>query len=171
MQPKPDQTPDVDPAAPLQRTRGWRLVFWCVLDMALIMIIYEIFEHFARRAWAPYSPYVITAVFVVFAGLVAALFMNRVILRREADEQARLDARRRLDAAQAEIRKLSNLLPMCANCKKIRDEFGRWHEVETYISSHTQTKFTHGVCEECARKLYPGIMLQSRPPGTTGEPV
>ena len=59
--------------------------------------------------------------------------------------------------AMKEIKTLSGLLPICASCKKIRDDKGYWHQVESYISSHSEAEFTHGICPECAKKLYPGF--------------
>jgi hypothetical protein len=50
---------------------------------------------------------------------------------------------------------LTGMLPICASCKKIRDDKGYWQHVESYISEHTEAEFSHGLCEECAHKLYP----------------
>jgi hypothetical protein len=63
--------------------------------------------------------------------------------------------REKLRHSRQEIRKLSSLLPICASCKKIRDDQGRWHPLETYISGHSDTDFSHGICPDCARKIYP----------------
>ena len=49
---------------------------------------------------------------------------------------------------------LSGLLPICASCKKIRDDSGYWNRIESYIGKHTDVQFTHGICPDCARKLY-----------------
>lgn len=57
--------------------------------------------------------------------------------------------------AQAEIKTLSHLLPICVRCKKIRNEFNHWCILEDYISDHTDTQFTHGLCPQCAKTLYP----------------
>lgn len=60
-----------------------------------------------------------------------------------------------LTLALAKVRSLEGLLPICASCKKIRDGEGRWHQVEAYISNHTDVMFSHGVCPDCVRELYP----------------
>ncbi|MCK5796274.1 MAG: GAF domain-containing protein [Deltaproteobacteria bacterium] len=60
-----------------------------------------------------------------------------------------------LETALAEIHTLRGILPICSHCKKIRDEKGYWHQVESYISKHSDTKFTHGLCEACLEKYYP----------------
>ena len=56
---------------------------------------------------------------------------------------------------QKEVKILEGLLPMCASCKKIRNEKGEYEHVEQYISEHSEASFSHGICPECARKLYP----------------
>lgn len=60
-----------------------------------------------------------------------------------------------LEHSAKEISKLRGILPICANCKKIRDDKGYWTQVETYIGEHAGTEFTHGICPECAEKMYP----------------
>jgi hypothetical protein len=54
-----------------------------------------------------------------------------------------------------EIKTLRGFVPICANCKKIRDDKGYWEQVETYVSKHTEAQFSHSICPECMRKLYP----------------
>ena len=56
--------------------------------------------------------------------------------------------------AEEEIKKLQGILPICASCKKIRDDKGYWNQVEAYIEQHSEAQFTHGMCEECAEKYY-----------------
>ena len=63
-----------------------------------------------------------------------------------------------LQDALAEVNALSGLLPICASCKKIRDDEGNWGHVESYIASHSEARFSHGICPECAMRLYPEIM-------------
>jgi len=46
-------------------------------------------------------------------------------------------------------------MPICAGCKRIRDDKGYWHQVEAYISDHSEAAFSHGLCAECLAKLYP----------------
>ncbi len=63
----------------------------------------------------------------------------------------------RLQRAIDKIRKLSGLLPICASCKKIRDDKGYWKEVEDYIIQYSEASFSHSVCPGCARKFYPEL--------------
>jgi PAS domain S-box-containing protein len=60
-----------------------------------------------------------------------------------------------LQAALAKVKTLKGLLPICANCQKIRDDHGYWQRVEEYIHDHSEADFTHGICPECAKLLYP----------------
>jgi len=60
-----------------------------------------------------------------------------------------------LQDALAKVKTLSGMLPICASCKKIRDDKGYWKQIEAYISEHSEALFTHGICPECTRKLYP----------------
>ena len=59
--------------------------------------------------------------------------------------------------ADAEIRRLRGVLPICASCKKIRDDKGYWNQIEIYIRDHSEVEFSHGICPECSKKLYPRI--------------
>lgn len=60
-----------------------------------------------------------------------------------------------LQDALAQIKTLTGLLPTCASCKKIKDEDGHWVHMESYIQDHSSAKFTHGLCPDCIKKLYP----------------
>ncbi len=57
----------------------------------------------------------------------------------------------------AEVKRLSGLLPICAHCKKVRDDAGYWHQVEMYVMERADVQFSHGICPDCVRKLYPEI--------------
>ena len=60
-----------------------------------------------------------------------------------------------LTEALDSIKILKGFLPICASCKKIRDDNGNWVQMEKYITQHSEAVFSHGVCDECAKKLYP----------------
>lgn len=62
---------------------------------------------------------------------------------------------RELQKAIGEIKTLRGILPICAHCKKIRDDQGYWNQLENYIQSHSEADFSHGICEECLRQHYP----------------
>jgi hypothetical protein len=60
------------------------------------------------------------------------------------------------------VKTLSGYLPICASCKKIRDDKGYWNQVEAYISEHSEIEFSHGLCPDCAKKLYPDLELSGQ---------
>ena len=62
-----------------------------------------------------------------------------------------------LEAALDSIKVLKGLVPICAHCKKIRDDHGFWLQVENYISEYTDVEFSHGICPDCLRDHYPGF--------------
>lgn len=68
-----------------------------------------------------------------------------------------------LREALENVRTLRNLLPICSACKNIRDDNGSWHKIETYISKHSDAKFTHGVCPDCSKRLYPELYEDDEP--------
>ena len=91
-----------------------------------------------------------------------ARFDDLMELRRlNAELQAGNEARERLilelQDALAQVKTLSGLLPICASCKKIRDDDGYWNQLEAYIQDHSEVVFSHGLCPECAKELYPEI--------------
>ena len=97
-------------------------------------------------------------------------FINHMLLIRSvryAIERKRLEQERErlikeLQEALAHVKTLSGLLPICANCKKIRDDQGYWHQVEQFISEHTDVNFSHGICPECVHNLYPGLFPDNK---------
>lgn len=60
-----------------------------------------------------------------------------------------------LQEALGEVHTLSGLIPICSSCKRVRDDDGYWRQVESYLSEHSEAEFTHGICPECAARLYP----------------
>jgi PAS domain S-box-containing protein len=76
------------------------------------------------------------------------------ITKRKQIEKERDELIEELQDLLAEIKTLGGLLPMCAKCKKIRDDKGYWHQVESYVEKHSQARFSHGLCEDCVGKLY-----------------
>jgi len=71
--------------------------------------------------------------------------LDKMVLERTKD----------LEEALSKVKSLSGLLPICANCKKIRDDKGYWNQVEDYISNHSEANFSHGICPVCVKELYP----------------
>jgi len=82
------------------------------------------------------------------------MIMRDISGRKKADE-VRDSLIQELQGALARVKTLSGLLPMCAACRKIRDKQDVWHNLESYIRTHTEADFSHGICPECRRRLYP----------------
>ncbi len=87
--------------------------------------------------------------------VVASVTAFRDITERKRIEEEREKLIAELQKALAEIKTLHGILPICASCKKIRDDKGAWHQMEAYIHDHTNVEFSHGICKECAKKMYP----------------
>lgn len=81
------------------------------------------------------------------------LAVGRRVVRLEHSLAQRIHE---LQHALAKVKTLSGLIPMCAGCKKIRDDEGYWSEVEHYIMSHSEVELSHGLCPDCLKKHYPG---------------
>jgi len=88
------------------------------------------------------------------------------LLAKEIEERKRTEAEREVVIAElrdalSNVKHLYGLLPICASCKRIRDDQGYWNDVEEYIRKHTEADFTHGICPDCMNKLYPGMGVPS----------
>ena len=110
----------------------------------------------------------------VFLGLYALVFMSSVSvfsstlgnrverhLRDIAERQRAQEVREKLilelQLALSKVKLLSGLLPICANCKKIRDDQGYWNQIEHCLRVHSEAEFSHGLCPECIKNPLPGI--------------
>jgi DNA-binding NarL/FixJ family response regulator len=65
-----------------------------------------------------------------------------------------------LQQALARVKALEGMLPICSSCKKIRDDKGTWNAIEAYVEEHSNTTFTHSICPDCLRKLYPNLKIK-----------
>jgi PAS domain S-box-containing protein len=88
-------------------------------------------------------------------GHVRTCLIMRDISDRKGAEAERERLIRELQEALAKVRTLSGLLPICASCRKIRDKQGAWQHLEVYIRKNSEADFTHGICPDCRRTLYP----------------
>jgi hypothetical protein len=103
--------------------------------------------------------------FALCVGLVAAAgaATQRWRLERFRARERELSARE--EEAVAHIKVLRGLLPICASCKKIRDDRGYWSQMETYIHEHSQAEFSHSICPDCMQKLYPEFLNPTQTDG------
>ena len=85
---------------------------------------------------------------------VVCLVAHDITGRKQAERQ-RENLLAELQEALSQVKTLSGLLPICASCKRIRDDQGDWQAIETYIRDRSDAEFTHGLCPDCIRRLYP----------------
>lgn len=84
------------------------------------------------------------------------------ITERQQMEEEREKLISELQEALAEVKTLTGLLPICASCKKIRNDQGYWEKMEKYIGDRSPVKFSHGICPECTKKLYPELIKENK---------
>ena len=99
---------------------------------------------------------IITNVILWIMGGVGIFFSLRSLSKEEEKREAIIQ---NLQQALKDVKKLSGLVPICSSCKKIRDDKGYWNQIEVYIHEHTDAKFSHGICQECAKIHYPDLDL------------
>jgi PAS domain S-box-containing protein len=104
---------------------------------------------------------------ILQVGIIASKLQERtghsaghVIIARDMTEWKRAEAEKntliiKLQDALANIKTLKGMIPICASCKKVRNDLGFWQMVEEYISEHSEVDFSHSICEDCLQKLYP----------------
>ena len=93
--------------------------------------------------------------------VVGAIESMRDITAAKLSERDRDKLIAELQEAVAKVRTLSGMLPICASCKKIRDDKGYWNQIESYLREHSEAEFSHSICPECAKKLYPDLDIYS----------
>lgn len=102
--------------------------------------------------------YLIIYLFSIVVEKVRKIIQNRLTASNIDLEKANREKDNLIKELQekvAEIQTLQGILPMCARCKKIRDDQGYWEQVEKYVQDRSEAQFTHGICPDCAEKLYP----------------
>ena len=126
---------------------------FCAVLVARALLAFPAFGHFELLASNSVQACTFVMVFIV-------LFVNGVaflLMQKEAGDRRLEESVVKLQKALSEIKILGGLLPICASCKKIRDDQGYWNQIETYIASHSDAVFTHGICPDCREQLYPGL--------------
>ncbi|PYQ04505.1 MAG: hypothetical protein DMF82_10450 [Acidobacteria bacterium] len=96
-----------------------------------------------------------SAFFVIAGGALLLAFAGVYRLRVQGLLARERELDRRVREALADVKVLSGLIPICASCKKIRDDRGYWNQLEQYIGEHSQAAFSHGICPDCINRLYP----------------
>lgn len=88
----------------------------------------------------------------------------RYAIERNTLIQERLKLITGLTEAMSKVKMLTGLLPICAGCKKIRNDNGYWEQVENYLKAHSDIEFTHGFCPDCMQRLYPEFVDEKKKP-------
>jgi len=139
-------------------SQGLKEILLIVLMAVLVWLLagrYELLEEFTTFAkhhehWELDE----LATSTTFLGLALGVFVFR--RWREASQVAHHleEQRMALELALGEVRQLQGIIPICAACKKVRDESGYWHQVEEYLSHHSEAEFSHGLCAECSNVYF-----------------
>ena len=132
--------------------RGWQLIYLHNEEVVFEKFIIPIRKSVGLTA---------AVLFVILGAIILFLYLktkNEIIRRSNAEEQNQ-KLILELQESLANVKQLSGLLPICANCKKIRDDKGYWNQIESYIGAHSEAGFSHGICPDCAKKLYPEFDL------------
>ena len=93
----------------------------------------------------------------LLARVSSALLLKQEMDRRKNRELELRRSNEELQKALKEVKVLRGLIPICASCKKIRNDGGFWQQLEEYLGEHSEAEFSHGLCQPCIKKLYPGV--------------
>jgi hypothetical protein len=163
------------PVAQSQRFAGSLALLTAI--MLIGMTTYEWLKQLLLPDITLWQSHIITIMFSTSIASIAGFFVLREhtrLQRRLAEEIAeRTYAQEQqeqligeLRAALANVKTLRGLLPICASCKKIRDDTGYWNQIETYIRTHSEAQFSHGLCPDCVQRLYPDLPDEDRAGGS-----
>jgi CheY-like chemotaxis protein len=93
----------------------------------------------------------------LLARVASALTLKKEMDCRKAREAELRRSNDDLQRALREVKVLRGLIPICASCKKVRNDGGFWQQLEEYLGEHSEAEFSHGLCRPCIKKLYPGV--------------
>lgn len=93
----------------------------------------------------------------LLARVASAITLKKEMDCRKLRESELRRTNEELQQALREVKVLRGLIPICASCKKIRNDGGFWQQIEEYIGEHSEAEFSHGICQPCLKKLYPGV--------------
>jgi PAS domain S-box-containing protein len=112
-------------------------------------------EVFVRKDGRIFPISVVSSPILEQGRVVASVTAFRDITQRKELEQQREQLIIDHMHALSQIKTLSGMLPICASCKRVRDDQGYWNQIESYVEQHSEAEFSHGICPECAKKIYP----------------
>ena len=134
------------------------LLFIFVLSIFVYLLssYYDLMDRIIEFT-SQYENWQVDEIFMVSFFLMVAFAVFSLRRRREVriSHQRLILQNKELHKAFNEIKQLRGIIPICSSCKKIRDDGGFWHQVESYIRDHSEAEFTHSICPDCMKKLYP----------------
>lgn len=143
----------------IQRKARYELLLIILMMSAVYVFssIYDLFEVIVtyvhqHEAWDIDEGLIVT----FYLSIALAIFALRRWREQRITEKLLQQRLVDLERALSEVRQLQGIIPICASCKNVRDDQGYWHQVETYLRSHSNADFSHGLCPSCVSKLYPG---------------
>lgn len=128
---------------------------YIVGTLLLVMIFMQAFRRIISFYRAISSGNIKTDIYAEIAALIVSIILVFGV-------KYTLKLIKELTEALDSIKILKGFLPTCASCKKIKDEKGSWVQMEQYITQHSEAVFSHGVCDECAKKLYPSYFTPDK---------
>ena len=147
------------------------IVFIFISGLYLFSERYNVPERFAELS-NQHERFGLDELISVFPFLVFLLLLfsfqqwRRISIKKnellEKKQNELLEKNMKLQKALSEIKQLTGIIPICSSCKNIRDDKGSWQQVEVYICDHTEADFSHGICPDCARKLYPELYKEEK---------
>jgi hypothetical protein len=143
----------------INKIKGWKLFVagFCLVFFGMLIDITDNFENLNRFIIIGDTLYqaVIEKIIGYLLGFILIAFGVFLWIPRMIE----LANRRKyeLEKATTKVKILSGFLPICASCKQIRDDEGYWNQIESYIRDHSEAEFSHGICPECVKKLYPEL--------------
>lgn len=139
------------------------VIFFISLVVFILAARYDILERLVAilrqyEAWEA-DELICVSIFLVVA--LAIFSLRRWTAYRDANAVL-IERNDELQKALIQIKELKGIIPICSVCKMIRDDEGFWHQVESYIESHTHAEFTHGICPDCTAVLYPEYIADKK---------
>ena len=133
--------------------RKWLFTIAGVLLALAVLAVNKIGDFYVLVPADKFYVDVIVAFLLLAAGILLDINIQKLAYERKVEENLR-ETNRRLTESIAQVRVLRGLLPICAACKKVRDDKGYWQQIEEYVREHSEADFSHCICPDCARKLY-----------------
>lgn len=141
-----------------------KLLFELTIILALSIVvyaissIYDLLEKLAKLSEAhegwELDELMMVSIFLVLAMSIFSVRRWQEVRKSEKELKQNIGD---LQKALAEIKQLRGIIPICSGCKKIRNDAGSWQQIESYVREHSEAEFSHGICPDCMKRLYPDL--------------